>query len=177
MADFYTDEEKWELEKGYYGSLANLISDWQFVCPAHMYANYAAYTANSVSTYVITQPSSRHWSSSGGSDYTLADYNWMGPCHADELLYVWSLPHRVPNQFTDMDRAFSTVVLDLWTSFARNGRMLDQRPTGKRWPVSNRRSPMPRYVEINSKYIREHKFEFEQRCNAFWKPLLPLYAR
>ena len=177
MADFYTDEGRWDLTKGYYESFTNLISDWQFVCPTYLYTNFAAFTANSVSAYVITQPSSRHWSSSGGADYTLDDYNWMGPCHADELLFLWSLPHRVPDEFTDMDRHFSSVLLELWTSFAKNGKMPDQRPTGKRWPVSNKRRPAPRYVEINSKYIREHEFEFEQRCNLFWKPLLPFYAK
>lgn len=49
--------------------------------------------------------------------------------------------------------------------------------SGKKWPVSNKYHPKPRYVEINDKYLRERKFEFEERCEEFWRPLLPFYKK
>ena len=90
--------------------------------------------------------------------------------------YLWGLPYRVPNQFTDLDRKFSLQLLELWTTFAKTGRMPNQ-SNGKQWPISNKHNPAPKYVEVNANYIRKRKFEFEERCDSFWRPLLPLYKR
>ena len=86
------------------------------------------------------------------------------------------MPFKVPTQFTDVDRAFSLKLIELWTSFSRNGKMPNQ-SSGKQWPTSNKCSPTLRYVEINANYTREKKFEFEDRCDLVWRPLLPFYRK
>lgn len=78
----------------------------------------------------------------------------------------------VPNYFTDLDRDFSLKLIELWASFARNGKMPNQQPSNKRWPTSNRYRPKPHYVEINDKYIRKIRPEKVKRCEQFWSPLL-----
>lgn len=153
-----------------------MLSDWQYACPTQFYSANAAKSANSISSYVITQSPTKHFGS-GMYQYDLDDFNWIGPCHADELNFLFGTPFRIPNQFSDTDRSFSKLIIDLWTSFSRNGQMPNQHPTGKKWPISNKYSQKPKYVEINTKYVREHKFEFEERCETFWKPLLPFYKR
>ena len=35
---------------------------------------------------------------------------------------------------------------------------------GSNWPQSNLHNPKPRFVEINNNFLRERKFEFEERC-------------
>ena len=90
--------------------------------------------------------------------------------------YLWGLPYRVPNHFTDLDRKFSFQLLELWTSFAKTGKMPNQ-SNGKRWPIATKHNPATRYVEINANFVRERKFEFEERCDLFWRPLLPFYKR
>ena len=175
MADFYTNESRWQLSDGYFDAYVNAMSDRMFICPIYFFANYAAYTANSVSTYCITQPMSKHYASDFFR-YDLNDYAWLKTAHADELTYLFGTPFRFPSKFTDLDRSFSLELVRIWTHFARNGKMPKQ-TGGKEWPVSNRESPRPKYVEINGHFLREWKFEFEDRCNSFFRPLLPIYKR
>lgn len=83
----------------------------------------------------------------------------------------------MPNQFTDADRRFSLKLIKLWTSFARNGKLPRLKPSNLEWPISNSYQSKPRYVEINNRFTREYKFEFEQRCNELWKPVLSIYKK
>ena len=81
LADYYADESKFELSNGYYESINNFLTDYNFSCSSHFYATYAAMTANSVSTYVITQTPSKHFK----GDFVSIDrnvWNWVGRCHA-----------------------------------------------------------------------------------------------
>lgn len=60
-----------------------MLGDYQFYCPLHFYAESAALSnANSVSAYIITQPSTQHFSSFL-FDYDRNTFDWLGPCHAD----------------------------------------------------------------------------------------------
>ena len=175
MADFYTNESRWELSGGYYTAYMNVQSDRSYNCPVYFFANYAAYTANSVSTYCISQPMTKHFRSSA-TGFDLNDYAWLETIHGDELIYLFGRPFRFRSKFTDLDRSFSLELLRLWTYFARNGQMPRQ-TNNKGWPVSNRASPRPKFVEINSHFLREWKFEFEDRCDSFFRPLLSIYKR
>ena len=92
----------------------------------------------------------------------------------DELFYLNGEPHRSPERFTDVERQFSLKLVEIWAYFSRNGRMPRQ-SNGKEWPISTKGQPQPRYVELNNKYIRERKFEFEERLETVWRPLLPFF--
>ena len=85
-------------------------------------------------------------------------------------------PFRSQLLFTDLDRSFALKMVELWTHFAKHGKMPNQ-SNGEEWPVSDQHHPAPRYVEINHEYTRERKFEFEDRCNHLWKRYLPFYKR
>lgn len=130
--------------------------------------------ANSVSNYMISYQTRVHFMHRYLS--SLQNYSWLGTSHADELNFLFGLTFKLRNHFNDLDRAFSLQLLELWTYFAKNGRMPKQ-SNGKEWPTADAHRPTPRYVEINGAYNREWKFEFEDRCESFFRPLLPLYKR
>ena len=174
MAKFYSNESRWKLQDGYYDAYLNVLSDRVFNCPVYFFANFAAYTVN-VSSYCITYQVTKHFGS-GMFKYDLRDAVWMRASHADELAYIFQVPFRFRSRYTDLDRMFSLELLRLWTEFARNGKMPRQ-TSGKEWPVSNNRSPKPRFVEINNHFLREWNFEFEDRCDRFFRPLLSIYKR
>ena len=175
MADFYTNESRWRLDKGFYDSYTSLCSDSGYNCPVHDFSYYSAMSgANSVSNYVISYKARVHFMSHYVA--TLYPYSWVGTSHADELNFLFGVTFKLRNHFNDLDRLFSLELLELWTFFAKNGRM-PKLTNGQEWPTSDASSPTPRYVEINGAYNREWKFEFEDRCETFFRPLLPLYKR
>ena len=77
MADYYTNETKWELSKGYFESILNLLTDHAYNCPVHFFTNFAAMTANSVSSYYLTYKATKHYASAIRR-YDLNDYVWIG---------------------------------------------------------------------------------------------------
>ena len=77
MADYYTNETRWELSKGYFESILNLVTEQSFHCPIHFFANFAAMTANSVSSYRLTYQATKHFTSEL-MPYGLNDYVWIG---------------------------------------------------------------------------------------------------
>ena len=76
--------------------------------------------------------------------------------------------------FNDLDRKFSLKLMDLWTTFAKNGKM-NRLTNGNEYPFSNKSNPKPKYVEINGNFLREKKFEFEERCRKVFKNLINKY--
>ena len=109
-------------------------------------------------------------------DSSFSLFSFSDPLTADDLTYLFGQPHIVSNQFNDLDRQFSADLLELWVYFAKNGRM-PKLAGGSEWPAQNKHHSAPRYVEINGRFLREWKFEFEERCDKFWAPLLNLYKR
>ena len=77
MADYYTNETRWELSKGYFESILNFKSDRTYNCPVHFFANFAAMTANSVSSYYLTYQATKHYAFVI-QPYDLNDYVWIG---------------------------------------------------------------------------------------------------
>lgn len=88
MAEYYTNESKFELSDGYYESINNFLTEYNFSCSTHFFAHFAAMTADSVATYVITQVPSKHFI----AGYLAMDsVRWVGRCHAGKfnLLTIW----------------------------------------------------------------------------------------
>jgi len=179
LARIYTDETRWELPRGYFDAVQNLIDDQNVNCPVHMYSRAAAKSgANSVSHYLITQQATKHlFEENDLYTYDLNDYAWLGPCETDDLLYLFGAPIRIRNRFTDLDRSFSLKLISIWAHFANHNRLPRLQPSNKVWPTSNRKNPTPRYVEINEIYTRENDFEQKTRCEQIWRPLLPLFKK
>lgn len=64
----------------------NFLTDYNFTCGSHFFANQAAKTAASVSTYLITQVPTKHLK----LDFRPIDQNvwsWVGRCHAGKWYY------------------------------------------------------------------------------------------
>lgn len=176
LADYYTNETLWKLPNGYSDALNNLLTEHSYTCPNHFFSTFAAMSnANSVYNYVITKEATKHLTALV-IDYDLDNFEWVNNCHADELVYLFGLPFRLEKEFTELDRKFSKNLIEIWTTFAKNGKMVNL-SNGKKWPKSNRHDLEPKYVEINGKFLRKRKFEFEDRCKDFWLPLLPFYKR
>jgi len=177
LANIYTDETRWKLPRGYFDSIQNLIDDQENNCPVHLYSRAAAASgANSVSHYLITQKATKHRKEASGLyKLDLNDYAWLGPCEDDHLLYLAGAPIRVPNRFTNLDRSFSLKLISIWAHFINNNRLPNLQPSNEVWPTSNRKNPIPRYVEITAAYTRENDVEQKARCEQIWLPLLPLH--
>ena len=90
MANFYTNESRWELSRGYYDSYTNTIADYEFYCPLHFYLNYAALTANSVSSYQINYLETKHLASSNFV-FDLDNYSWCTSLHSDVSSFLKKL--------------------------------------------------------------------------------------
>lgn len=89
---------------------------------------------------------------------------------------MFGFPIRFSSAYTELDRAYSWKLISIWTEFAKTGKMPNL-SNGQEWPVANWHNPEPKYVEVTAFFERERKFEFEERCEEFWKPLLELYKR
>lgn len=123
----------------------------------------------------MTYKPTKHFSSNI-IDYDLKNATYVKSTHADELQYLFAFPLRFPKHFTDLDRKYSLQLMQIWASFIRDGE-LPRLSDGNEWPVINKHNPKPRYVEINHNYVRERKLEFEDRCEEFYRPLLPFFKR
>lgn len=99
------------------GSVASTIAALMFDCPTHLYSSFVASSAKQSNVYsyrVIQKP---RWPFLGAG----ACLEWMGVCHADELVYVFSQPFRLKKYFPNDDYEFTKQVMNIWTEFANYG--------------------------------------------------------
>ncbi|KAI1726920.1 carboxylesterase family domain-containing protein [Ditylenchus destructor] len=104
--------------------VARFLGDYFFTCSLVDFADIVADNIfDSVYMYYFTKRSSANpWP------------KWMGVMHGYEIEYVFGLPLRMPQQYTnpDSERLFSEKIMEFWGRFSRSGVPVDY------WPKYNR---------------------------------------
>lgn len=90
--------------------LIDMVGDLLFVCPSVHFADTYARHGNRVFYYHFEH---RTEASIWG--------RWMGVPHSDEVQYVFGMPVRLPEHYTDEEARFSEAIMDMWVTFAKTG--------------------------------------------------------
>ncbi|KAK8788783.1 hypothetical protein V5799_021441, partial [Amblyomma americanum] len=86
------------------------IGDYLQICPTIYYGEVYSEFNNSVYFYHFThRPSNSYWP------------EWLGTAHFDEVEFVFGVPLRFPEQFTEEEVTFSRQIMDIWLTFAKTG--------------------------------------------------------
>jgi len=93
--------------------IAEIISDEIISCPTYYFAKkYSQMSAiGKTYFYVVTYK----------SKYSPCKEEWMGVCHGDELVFVFGNPIAQRSSFTETDYEFSSMLIQIWTDFAKTG--------------------------------------------------------
>ena len=94
-------------------AIISCVNDFMFTCSSDLFAEKFAKKDN-VYAYYFTYRSQKK---------PLLDKcnGWMGACHAEELLFVFGLPLKNPQDYDQVDYQFSLDVIKAWTDFAKTG--------------------------------------------------------
>nr|ABB76665.1 acetylcholinesterase 2 [Cydia pomonella] len=123
----YTDWE--EITDGYLNQkmIADIVSDYFFVCPTNYFAEVLAESGVDVYYYYFTHRTSTSlWG------------EWMGVMHGDEMEYVFGHPLNMSLQYHTRERDLAAHIMQSFTRFALTGK--PNKPEEK-WPLYSRASP------------------------------------
>lgn len=105
-----------EAQGGLGTTMALTIASLMFDCPTYLYALYvtASSSSNHVWSYRVMEKPRWPFLGSGCQE-------WMGVCHADELVYVFAQPFRLKQFYPKKDYEFTKIMVNVFTEFANNG--------------------------------------------------------
>lgn len=96
-------------------TIMDLYGDLYINCPVYFlakrYKDILGYA--NTNTYMLTKAS--------GKSYMAVCKDWLKVCHADEIVLVFGVPLRKPQEFNEPDKKLSEDFVQLWTEFARTG--------------------------------------------------------
>lgn len=146
----------------------DIIGDSGFVCPAVVFSELLSEYNVTVYHYLMNgRPSNSQWNA------------WMGTTHLDEVPFIFGSPLRYPHQYTTDEVTFSRNLIDIWTHFAKTGRVInntnDSSSNNNISPVSSKISTWPpftkdspKYLEINANNFTVKSAPHKLSCNL-WK--------
>ncbi|CAN7939174.1 unnamed protein product [Ixodes hexagonus] len=135
---------------------AEAVGDYAILCPTKYFAETFSSMSNKVHYYQFThRPSFSTWP------------GWVGPTHGDEVAFVFGQPFSSPTTATDQERDLSKLMIEIWTTFAKTGKVLDV--AGKPWPEYSVKNQV--YMELNPNRYTYGRGPNEKNCN-FWKTYL-----
>ncbi|XP_075548220.1 acetylcholinesterase-1-like [Dermacentor variabilis] len=132
---------------------SDAVGDFLITCPSRYFAEKYQRKGQPVYYYQFShKPSFSVWPP------------WMGATHFDEFPFVFAHVMAFPELVTPEEVALSRQLVEIWTTFAKIGRM----PTlGKiAWPRYSAAGPY--MVDINLKVLTIKKGPQEENCN-FWR--------
>lgn len=121
--DFYFDDSTTENDK-MRDRLIDLVGDLAFVCPTVHFADRYVQNGNQVYYYSFEH---RTINSIWGP--------WMGVPHSDDVQYVFGMPLRLSEHYTEEELRFSKDIMDMWIAFAKTG---NPSVRGISWPPFQR---------------------------------------
>lgn len=99
-------------------ALIKALGDILFTCPTYAFGHSLAnlsQSENQVFGYMHTQKPKKSMIGICNVDRSL------GPCHTDEIPYIFGEPFRKPKEFTKADVLLSMNMMKIWIDFARTG--------------------------------------------------------
>lgn len=97
--------------------VGHVFGDSGLVCPTYFMAKDMLLWSGDHKVYFYKLT----YRSKGSVISFLCNQEWTGVCHADDLAFVFGMPYIYPDSFTQLDFQFSTLVMNLWTNFAKTG--------------------------------------------------------
>ncbi|UYV62630.1 BCHE [Cordylochernes scorpioides] len=95
-------------------AMTQITSDLMFTCPSMYFVDNELFRKNDIHFYYYTQHSN--------FNILQRKANWTGAFHFDEVLHVFGFPLLMPmGPFSDLEKAFSMEIIELWSSFAKSG--------------------------------------------------------
>ncbi|XP_077524910.1 acetylcholinesterase-1-like isoform X1 [Amblyomma americanum] len=132
------------------------IGDYLQICPTIYYGEVYSEFNNSVYFYHFThRPSNSYWP------------EWLGTAHFDEVEFVFGVPLRFPEQFTEEEVTFSRQIMDIWLTFAKTGKPPEM--NGTQWPRYSELNPV--HMELSPRRFRLGKGLHADHCR-FWKKFI-----
>ncbi|UYV62631.1 hypothetical protein LAZ67_2001358 [Cordylochernes scorpioides] len=99
-------------------AMTQITSDLMFTCPSMYFVDNELFRKNDIHFYYYTQHSN--------FNILQRKANWTGAFHFDEVLHVFGFPLLMPmGPFSDLEKAFSMEIIELWSSFAKSGPQKD----------------------------------------------------
>ncbi|XP_074596273.1 uncharacterized protein LOC141851428 [Brevipalpus obovatus] len=173
--DFFIDtylkthehESSEELKK----ALWEFADDLTFKCPTYVFAgsiaNASQDTAPAIYAYLHTQKPKT-------STPICSKVPGLGPCHTDDLPFVFGAPFRNPELYDREDDELSGQMMEIWTTFASSfGNIPPQGPN--EWPSLGLKQKGNYVMELNSKNVgvlHHDKLDF---CIVNWANFLQVY--
>ena len=142
-----SEEEAFLISNTFYPSTLNLspdelmkyflkvTSDLMFVCPSKLFAEKVESLTRAARVFFYEF--AQRWKNSPLGE-------WMGVTHGDDYSYVFGLPLRYPERYTNDDIEVSNFIISSWTKFAKSGTP-DRRNDFSSWP---------NFLTSSGKYLR-----------------------
>ena len=150
--------------------MGDLFGDSGFLAPTVMQSNSLAEGGNSPYFYIF----GHHIKHS-----VLPD--WAGAMHIMELFFVFGAPYKpipgifssIVSRFTELEKGLSSLMMKLWTNFAKTGNPNNNQP-----PEDHAVVDWPKYTAVNQSYLAigvDPKVQQKPRPEkmAFWNEFLP----
>ena len=132
--------------------LYNVIGGLAFTCPVAVFAD--GLTGRGVNVYQYEfgyRSSASPWGS------------WMGVTHGDEYIFTFGYPLRYPSKYSKEDAEVSKRMIEIWSHFARTGRVPKQ--NNKKWPKYSRERGDFMKINYNNSRV-SYKIQ-ESVCSLF----------
>ncbi|KAG0432238.1 hypothetical protein HPB47_021037 [Ixodes persulcatus] len=135
---------------GVWRSVVDSIGDFIINCPTKFFAEAFAKLNRPVYFYVVDYPS-KTWPA------------WFGATHFEELQFVFGMPFRFPERYTEDDRAQSMHLMKIVSSYVSNGK--PELPDGMEYPVFTKEQPM--HVVLNARNTSVGSAFHEEGCKVY----------
>ncbi|KAF8770247.1 acetylcholinesterase-1-like isoform X2 [Argiope bruennichi] len=126
------------------------LGDATVVCPEMFYAEQCAKMGGDVYYYIWNhRPTNSVW------------FPWMGVAHGTEVEFVFGLPLLHPYTFLPDEATLSKNIIDIWASFARDGR------PNILWPEYSKQNPRVKVLGAGANQQTDQNGFHQENCNFF----------
>ncbi|CAL1262222.1 unnamed protein product [Larinioides sclopetarius] len=126
------------------------FGDASIVCPVMFYAEQCAKTGGNVYKYVWNhRPTKSVW------------FPWMGVVHGTEVEFVFGTPLLHPFHYTSDEVDLSKKIIDIWSSFAKNGK------PDISWPEFSKENPHVKVLGPGLNDFENQTGFHRENCNFF----------
>lgn len=155
----YTDWNDEANPARYRDAMAEIIGDYNFVCPVLEFIKYSAMAGNNGFLYYFEHRSSK-----------LPWPEWMGVPHGFEIEFVFGLPLEKKANYTKAEETLSRSILKYWATFAKTGTPSGTQINGTRWPVFT--TTEQKYLTLSTDAPKIQTKLRAQQCR-FWNIFFP----